>query len=57
MSRKIKLIDELANWLDQRGGRTMSDVEYDEKGNMFVVMWSGIHKTWVKYYLPKYLQY
>lgn len=57
MSRKIKLEDELDNWLDQHGGRVMYDLEYDEKGKSYVTMWSGIYKTWVKYYLPKHLQY
>lgn len=58
MSRKPQQpSNEIDSWLEQHGDRTLSDIEYDDKGNMFVFMWSGILHTYIKQYLPKHLQY
>mgnify|MGYP000555937896 CR=1 FL=1 len=45
----------IENWLDQHGGRVLSDLEMDDKG-YFVYMWSGINHIYYPYHLPQYLQ-
>ena len=45
----------IETWLDQHGGRVLSDMEIDERG-YFVYMWSGINHIYYPYYLPNALQ-
>ncbi len=47
---EITLTTKQAKWLDSRGGRTIADVEADEKG-LFVPMSNGNGQK-MKVYLP-----
>lgn len=56
-SRKILLQDKtLKNYLNNIGGRTIDDLERDNNGKLFVLMWSGIIHAPVRFYLPQHLQ-
>ena len=39
-------------WVSSRGGRTIADVLEDEKGDRYVMMWSGPNKEEVRVYIP-----
>ena len=59
LARQRKLESKYTNiqsYLYSLGGRTKDDLEYDENGNLFVLMWSGVIHAPVRFYLPKHLQ-